>query len=92
MDRSRNLYIAESGNNRIQKFDESRRFLLKWGTFGTGDGELDWPEDVAVSRDGRVYVVDTDNQRIRCNFQTDTAASRSLGSGVTLAGSATVFL
>lgn len=40
-----NIYVADSGNNRIQKFDSNGAFLVKWGSFGTGDGQFDTPCD-----------------------------------------------
>ncbi|HEX2233917.1 MAG TPA: hypothetical protein VHG69_11210, partial [Thermoleophilaceae bacterium] len=39
LDGSGNVYVAEDGNNRIQKFDGNGGFLGKWGTAGTADGQ-----------------------------------------------------
>lgn len=58
-----NVYVADTGNNRIQKFDNTGAFLLKWGTRGSGDGEFYSPQDIALDADGNVYVVD--NSRIQ---------------------------
>jgi uncharacterized repeat protein (TIGR01451 family) len=52
-------------NDQIQKFAPDGTFLTKWGSDGSGDGQLDWPEGVAVAPDGSVYVADTDNDRIQ---------------------------
>ena len=65
VDGSGNVYVADTANNRIQKFDSSGNFLLKWGTNGTGDGQFNLPEGVAVDGSGNVYVADTDNHRIQ---------------------------
>ena len=40
-------------------------FVRKWGSFGTGDGEFQWPQGVAVDSAGNVYVADLDNDRIQ---------------------------
>ena len=40
-------------------------FIIKWGTQGTGDGQFDYPVDVAVASDGSVYVAEIGNQRIQ---------------------------
>jgi sugar lactone lactonase YvrE len=53
-----NVYVADTGNNRIQKFDSTGAFLLKWGSEGSGDGEFYSPQDIALDADGNVYVVD----------------------------------
>ena len=73
MDVDGNIYIADSGNNRI-------RMVLSSGTIGTlagngntaffGDGgnslqaALNHPQGVAIGPDG-LYVADTGNHRIR---------------------------
>mgnify|MGYP003336132246 CR=1 FL=1 len=59
-----NLYVADTGNNRIQKFDRTGKFLVKFGTSGSGDGQLFRPGAVAaVNRS--VYVADTGNARVQ---------------------------
>jgi trimeric autotransporter adhesin len=58
-DRTGQLYIADSGNNRIRRVDLT-------GTINSlADGSLSSPMGVAVSPDGAVFVADTANHRIR---------------------------
>lgn len=59
MDRSGNMYVADTGNDRIQKFDNSGTFITEWGSKGDGDGQFNYPADIAVDRSGNVYVADT---------------------------------
>jgi len=59
------VYVADSGNNRIQKFTSEGVFVSKWGTEGTGDGQFVDPHGVAVASDGSVYVTDWSNDRIQ---------------------------
>ena len=40
-------------------------FLTKFGTYGNGPGEFTGTNDLAVGRDGKVYVTDTYNFRIQ---------------------------
>jgi DNA-binding beta-propeller fold protein YncE len=53
-----NIYVADIGNYRVQKFAPDRSFLLAWGSKGTGDGQFLSPTGIAVAGDGRVYVSD----------------------------------
>ena len=65
VDSSGNVYVADTNNNRIQKFDSSGTFITKWGSSGTGDGQFEYPTGIAVDSSGNVYVADTDNHRIQ---------------------------
>src|SRR5436853_130178 len=56
------VYVADSLNNRIVKFDSSGNFLTQWGSLGTGDGQMRLPADVAAPSAGAVYVVDDTNR------------------------------
>jgi len=67
-----NVYVADTWNHRVQKFDPSGKFLIQWGNAGQtdanagGQSNVFWgPRDVAVGKDGRVYVTDTGNKRIQ---------------------------
>jgi sugar lactone lactonase YvrE len=69
------LYIADQGNNRVRRVQLSTGIITTIAGDGTaaysGDGasatqsSLSGPSGVAVARDGRVYVADTFNSRIR---------------------------
>ena len=65
VDSSGNVYVADTGNYRIQKFSTDGIFLAKWGTEGSGDGQFDYPYGVAVDSSGNVYVADMNNDRIQ---------------------------
>src|SRR5213593_3819839 len=68
IDRIGNVYVADSANHRIQKFDANGAFLTAWGSLGSGDGQFggpDGPSGVATDGSGNVYVSDTDNSRIQ---------------------------
>src|SRR5215467_9472299 len=41
------------------------RFVQAWGDSGSGDGQFNLPQGVAVDGSGNVYVVDTWNSRIQ---------------------------
>ncbi len=74
VDASGNVYIADTGNNRIRRVDTSGNIaaFAGTGTVGsTGDGgaatsaTLSNPRGVAVDASGNVYIADTSNHRVR---------------------------
>jgi uncharacterized protein (TIGR03663 family) len=65
IDSERNIYVADSQNHRIQKFDSDGEFITAWGSFGTEPGQFSEPWGIAVDDDENVYVADTWNHRIQ---------------------------
>ncbi|WP_048103871.1 PKD domain-containing protein [Methanofollis liminatans] len=59
------VYVADPGNNRIQKFSNTGDFITKWGAPGTGAGQFSYPRGVAVDGEGYVYVVEQTNNRVQ---------------------------
>jgi sugar lactone lactonase YvrE len=65
------LYVADSGNNRIQHIGADGKVLQIWGSFAdiskgaAPGGTFNEPWGVAVAPDGSVYVADTWNYRIQ---------------------------
>lgn len=72
VDGSGNVYVADSGNHAIRKIGTDGRVttLAGDGVLGSADGagrsaRFYQPKDVAVAKDGTVYVADTLNHLIR---------------------------
>ncbi len=63
-DSTRNVYVADLGNHRIQVFTAEGEFLRKFGKKGEGKGELRGPSRIIVSKENMVYVAERENQRI----------------------------
>jgi len=59
------VYVADTGNNRIQKFDLNGQHLNSWGVYGTGDYQFKGPMGVAVDKQGSIYVADRGNNSIK---------------------------
>ena len=85
VDQAGNVFVADTGNNRIQKFTADGAFLTAWGTAGSGQSQFNAPADVAVGPDGSVYVADTGNNRIQ-RFNTDGVFLTAWGQAGTLEG------
>ena len=79
------VYVADTFNHRIQKFDKNGNLILQWGKYGSihqGEGSssgLNEPWGLSVSADGMVYVADTWNHRI-VKFDSDGGMIESWGS------------
>ena len=65
VDHAGNVYVADSGNNRIQKFDSIGKFIATWGSSGSGNGQFSGIGGVALDSAGNVYVADQGNNRIQ---------------------------
>ena len=60
------VYVADTWNNRIQKFDSNGNFINLWGDFGAAETAYDFwgPRAVAVDSAGNIFVSDTGNKRV----------------------------
>ncbi|MBI4370563.1 MAG: hypothetical protein HY547_10090, partial [Elusimicrobia bacterium] len=67
VDSSGNIYVADTTNNRIQKFDATGGFAGIWGstTASSANGYFNGPRGMAVSTAGWIYVADEGNDRIQ---------------------------
>ncbi len=77
LDKYENLYIADTGNNRIRRVDRAKGTITTVaggaGEFEGNSGDeglakdalLSFPFDVAVARDGTIVFTDTGNHRLR---------------------------
>lgn len=60
-----NLFIADTGNDRVVKCDEGGRFLEETGGFGWETGQFNRPTYIATDNGLNIYVVDTQNKRVQ---------------------------
>ena len=68
VDDNGHIYVADSGNNRIQKFDSQGRFLTMIGGFGWANEQFQRPVDVCADNNLDVFIADYENRRIaRCD-------------------------
>ena len=74
------VFVVDTGNHRIQRFDADGTYQTQWGSFGSGNGPFKLPAGVAVSGTGQVYVADYNNDRIQ-RFDADGTYQTQWGTG-----------
>jgi DNA-binding beta-propeller fold protein YncE len=84
------VYVADTGNNRIEHFDAAGNLIGQWGSSSGNlagkpeapNGTFNEPWGIAVGPDGTVYVADTWNHRIQ-KFAADGTFITKWGTGGT---------
>ena len=60
-----NLYLSDTGNKRVVKYDKQGRMLGAAGGVGDADGQMQEPVGIGISAQGSIFVADTWNQRVQ---------------------------
>jgi DNA-binding beta-propeller fold protein YncE len=66
-----NIFVADGhepgpGHNaRVVKLDPNGKFILQWGSHGTGPGQFEMPHSLAMDSQGRLFVADRGNNRVQ---------------------------
>ena len=79
-DANGDLYVADSRNDRIQKFTKDGAFLLAWGSSGSAQGQISRPWGLTIDHEGNVYVSDWGNNRVQ-KFSPDGSYLTTFGAG-----------
>jgi tripartite motif-containing protein 71 len=74
-------YVADSGNDRIERFNLQGGEAIEWGSKGSGPGQFSYPRGVAANAT-EVIVADDDNHRIE-KFGPEGAFQSTVGSNGT---------
>jgi tripartite motif-containing protein 2/3/tripartite motif-containing protein 71 len=75
---NKKVYIADQFNHRIKFLNSDLTSCNTFGTVGSGNGQLNYPTDIAFDSTGNVYVADLDNHRIQV-FTADGEFLRKFG-------------
>jgi len=80
VDKNGNVYIADTGNDRILYYDDSFRLIEIIDEFETENGKdaLLGPKCVFVTQKGEIYIADTGNERI-VHLSSEHKFIRSIG-------------
>lgn len=64
LDGSGTVYVADTGNQRVQIFKSDGTFMSSFGSYGTAAGQFkNGPNGIAVDANGNIYVTDQGNGR-----------------------------
>lgn len=80
VDSKGSLYVADTGNFRVQVFDRDGRFVRSIGKLGSLPGFFARPKGVAVDSDNHLYVVDAAFQNVQV-FDVDGRLLLFFGAG-----------
>jgi DNA-binding beta-propeller fold protein YncE len=80
VDTKGNLYVADTGNFRVQVFDRDGRFVRSIGKLGSLPGFFARPKGVAVDSENHLYVVDAAFQNVQV-FDADGRLLLFFGAG-----------
>jgi sugar lactone lactonase YvrE len=64
VDGSRDVFVSDYNNNRVDEFSSAGVLIDAWGTAGAGAGQLNKPYGVAVDGSGDVFVAEQLNNRV----------------------------
>ena len=59
------IYVADTGNDRVQIFKPDGSYDNMFGESGSGEGQFRMPSSVSVNAKGNIYVADTKNKKIK---------------------------
>lgn len=78
---TRNIFVADTGNYRVQKFTPNFVPIKEWGSQGNGDSQFEFPgpKGIAIDSNGDIYVVDPGNSRVQ-KFDIDGNFIKAWGS------------
>jgi streptogramin lyase len=66
-----NLYVADSEQNRIQKFNSSGVYQAQWDGSSSGNGIFNLPAGITFTPDGSIYVLETYGSRRVMKFDSN---------------------
>jgi len=60
-----NVWVADTENNRVEKFNPKGEYMSQFGKEGAGSGEFKGPKGLAIDASGNIWVVDSGNDRVQ---------------------------
>ena len=78
IDSNDDIYIVDTGNDKIKKFSGNGTYLNQFGSNGTGDGQFGEPNSIAINSTGHIYVTDSERHRVHI-FDSDYSYQGQIG-------------
>jgi DNA-binding beta-propeller fold protein YncE len=80
VDSSGNIWVGDTGNNRVVKFNSSGVYQAAYGSVGTALGQFKTPTGIYMDASNNLYVVDDNNSRVQeCTAASAYATCTSFG-------------
>ena len=70
------LYVVDTGNTRVQVFQQDDKFAFTFGSYGSNPGQFQFPLRIAIDTDNKVLVSDFDGNHISLFSHTGSFISR----------------
>jgi len=64
-DTSGNIWASDSAAQGVKEFNSSGTLLLQFGSSGSGNGQFNNPNGIAIDKSGNVWVADKGNYRVQ---------------------------
>jgi DNA-binding beta-propeller fold protein YncE len=68
IDQRDRLHVVDTVGQCVKVYDvagSEARFLYAFGSWGAGDGQFNFPNDITIDDSGRLYIADRENNRIQ---------------------------
>jgi hypothetical protein len=65
VDSKGDIWVADSGNSRVEEFNEKAEFVKTVGAAGGGGGQFKEPKGITVDSHNNVWIADTENARVQ---------------------------
>ena len=80
VDGSGNIWVVDTGNNRVVKFNSSGVYLSTVGSLGSALGQFKTPTGITIDASNNLWVVDDNNSRVQeCTAASVYATCTSFG-------------
>ncbi len=63
-DSAGNVWVTDTGNNRVEELNEKGEYVKVFGTAGTGNGQFNEPVGITIDSHSNTWVTDATNNRV----------------------------